>query len=63
MMQSTRYNYLHCLMKWPSSSRIICIHKLGSSVVDYVISIISLKQPKNKFWGKPQAVGATYIQE
>ena len=30
------------LMKWPNSSRMTCIHGLGSSVVDYVISDIPL---------------------
>ena len=30
------------LTKWPSSSQMTCIHGLGSSVVDYVISDISL---------------------
>ena len=29
-------------MKWPNSSRMNCIHGLGSSVVDYVISDIPL---------------------
>jgi hypothetical protein len=27
-------------MKWPNSNQMICIHGLGSSVVDYVISDI-----------------------
>ena len=29
-------------MKWPSSIQMTCIHGLGSSVVDYVISDIPL---------------------
>ena len=37
------------LTKWPNSSQMTCIHGLGSSVVDYVISDIHIYNKINRF--------------
>jgi hypothetical protein len=36
-------------MKWPNSNQMTCIHGLGSSVVDYVISDISVSNQITAF--------------
>jgi hypothetical protein len=37
------------VMKWPNSNQMTCIHGLGSSVVDYVISDISVSNQITTF--------------